>query len=104
MNLRSMSLVAVICMLHMAALPQAVQKNQLANKLDSLVKEAMNKLPVIPAISVSLVDQNGPLLVKSYGWLDKEANARADENSLFYIASNTKAFTALAAALLDHEK
>jgi CubicO group peptidase (beta-lactamase class C family) len=101
MTLRSFCLVALTCILPAAALPQ---KKQLANSLDSLVKEAMHKLPVIPAISVSLVDENGPLLVKAYGWLDKDANIKADENSLFYIASNTKAFMALAAALLDQEK
>src|SRR4030095_12526603 len=46
----------------------------------------------------------GPLLAKGYGWANKENNVRADENTLFYIASNTKAFMGLVAAMMDSEK
>ncbi len=34
---------------------------------------------------------------------DKEAGTKADVDTLFYIASSNKAFTALAAAMLDKE-
>ena len=81
-----------------------LNKTQLAQKTDSAIKVIMERIPVVPGLSISLVDENGALLTKGYGWADKEANIKANENTLFYIASNTKAFTALAAAMLDQEK
>ncbi|HZI53175.1 MAG TPA: serine hydrolase, partial [Chitinophagaceae bacterium] len=81
-----------------------LNKRQIVQKTDSAIKVLMEKIPVVPGLSISLVDENGALLAKGYGWADKEANIKANENTLFYIASNTKAFTALAAAMLDREK
>lgn len=79
-------------------------RSQFTAQLDSFVQQLMVKVPVIPSLSISIVDGNGPVFIKAYGWADKEAGIKADENTLFYIASSTKSFTGLAAALLDHEK
>ena len=81
-----------------------INKQQLARKIDSAVQKIMEKIPVVPGMAISVVDDNGPLLAKGYGWANKEAGIRADENTLFYIASNTKAFMGLVAAMLDGEK
>jgi CubicO group peptidase (beta-lactamase class C family) len=104
-KIRAMLMVAIISIIcnKTHSQPAAVNK-QLPAKLDRLIQKTMETIPAIPAIAVSLVDENGPLLIKGYGWADKEGGIKADENSLFYIASNTKAFMGLAAALLDHEK
>ena len=81
-----------------------INKQQLVRKVDSAVQKLMEKIPVVPAIAISIVDDNGPLLSKGYGWANKETGVKADENTLFYIASNTKAFMGLVAAMLDSEK
>lgn len=82
----------------------SLNKKQLVQKVDSAIKVTMEKIPAVPGLSISIVDENGPLFIKGFGWADKEAGIKADENTLFYIASNTKAFMALAAAMLDQEK
>jgi CubicO group peptidase (beta-lactamase class C family) len=61
-------------------------------------------VPAVPGMTVTIVNENGPIFMKAYGWANKEAGIKADVNTEFYIASSTKSFTALAAALLDHEK
>ncbi len=81
-----------------------INKQKLVQKIDSAVQKIMEKIPVVPGIAICLVDDNGPLLAKGYGWANRENNVRADENTLFYIASNTKAFMGLVAAMLDNEK
>jgi CubicO group peptidase (beta-lactamase class C family) len=81
-----------------------VSRSQFTAELDKFTQQLLSKVPVIPSISITIVDANGPVFVKAYGWADKEASIKADENTLFYIASSTKSFTGLAAALLDHEK
>ena len=81
-----------------------INKQQLVRKVDSAAQKIMEKIPVVPGMAISIVDENGPLLAKGFGWANKENGVRADENTLFYIASNTKAFMGLAAAMLDSEK
>jgi CubicO group peptidase (beta-lactamase class C family) len=97
-------LVGITSLICKPVFPQSSPNKKLAVKLDSLILSILKKMPAIPALAVALVDENGPLLMKGYGWLDKEAGIKANENSLFYIGSNTKAFTALAAVLYDREK
>jgi CubicO group peptidase (beta-lactamase class C family) len=53
---------------------------------------------------VPCINEDGLIFNKAYGWANKDAGIKADVNTAFYIASSTKSFTALAAALLDHEK
>ena len=79
-------------------------KQQLAGKVDSFTKKILEKIPAIPGLVISMVDENGSFFIKGYGWADKEAGIKADANTLYYIASCTKSFMGLAAALLDHEK
>ena len=82
----------------------AFSKQQLARQVDSFVNLTMQKIPAIPGMVISIVDENGSFFIKGYGWADKEAGVKADENTLYYIASCTKSFMGLAAAMLDHEK
>ena len=79
-------------------------KQQLAVEVDSLTKKILERIPGIPGMVISIVDENGPFFIKGYGWADKEAGIKADENTLYYIASCTKSFMGLTAALLDREK
>jgi CubicO group peptidase (beta-lactamase class C family) len=71
--------------------------------LDGYIRKVTEKLPDIPAIAVIVIKDDKPIFVRAYGTADREAGIKADENTMFYIASSTKAFTALSAAMLDKE-
>jgi CubicO group peptidase (beta-lactamase class C family) len=76
---------------------------ELSLQVDAFIRLAMEKLPEIPSIAICIIKDDQPLFVRAYGMADREHAIPADENTLFYIASSTKSFTALAAALLDKE-
>ncbi|MFT5835666.1 MAG: CubicO group peptidase (beta-lactamase class C family) [Sulfurimonas sp.] len=63
---------------------------QTLNKIDTYIKEVQNKAN-IPAISIGIIKDDSLVYKKSYS---KDENVSAD--SLFYIGSLTKSFTALA--------
>lgn len=54
-------------------------------------------------MSVAVVKDDKAIFVKSYGMANKTTGQKADNETLFYIASSTKSYMALAAALLDRE-
>lgn len=54
----------------------------------------------IPGMAVCVVKDNQVVLMKGYGIKEMGLNEGVDENTLFMIGSNTKAFTATAAAML----
>jgi CubicO group peptidase (beta-lactamase class C family) len=101
---RKMVLTAVLCCVAGLTEAQTPDQQQFNAHLDSFTKRLMEKVPVIPAITITIVNENGTVFNKAYGWANKEAGIKADLNTEFYIASSTKSFTAFAAALLDHEK
>jgi len=72
------------------------------DSLDSYVTKAMADWE-IPGLSVCIVKNNKVVLMKGYGVKEMGGNDKVDENTLFMIGSNTKAFTATAIATLDAE-
>ncbi|MGD9588868.1 MAG: serine hydrolase domain-containing protein [Pyrinomonadaceae bacterium] len=76
---------------------------QFTTDLDAFVRDIMTKLPDIPGVGVVVVQGDRVLLARGYGMADREAGTKADADTMFYIASSTKSFTGLAAALLDRE-
>src|ERR1700733_1141506 len=58
----------------------------------------------LPGAAVCIVKDGKVILMKGYGIKEINGSDRVDENTLFMIGSNTKAFTATAIALLDAEK
>ena len=70
---------------------------------DAYIRNTMEKIQDVPAIAVVVIKDDKPIFVKAYGMADKEAGVKADTDTMFYIASSTKAFTALAAEMLDKE-
>jgi CubicO group peptidase (beta-lactamase class C family) len=63
----------------------------------------MATFPDLPGVAIVVIKDDKPIFIRAYGMADKEAGIRADANTLYYIASSTKSFTALAAAMLDQE-
>lgn len=57
----------------------------------------------IPGAAVCIVKNGKVVLMKGFGSKEMDGNDRVDENTLFMIGSNSKAFTATALAMLDAE-
>lgn len=58
----------------------------------------------IPGAAVCIIKNDKVVMMKGYGVKDWDTKEPVDENTLFMIGSNTKAFTATALAMLDAEK
>ncbi|MCA1590068.1 MAG: serine hydrolase [Acidobacteria bacterium] len=70
---------------------------------DAYIRKTMERIPAIPGIAVVVIKDDRPIFLRAYGMADREAGKKADTDTLFYTASSTKSFTAVAAALLDRE-
>jgi CubicO group peptidase (beta-lactamase class C family) len=73
------------------------------DSLDIYVERALNEWQ-IPGMAVCIVKNGQVVVMKGYGKKELGGQDRVDENTLFMIGSNTKAFTATALCLLDKEK
>jgi len=65
--------------------------------------EASMKAWKVPGIAVAIVKDGKIVLAKGYGVKEFSKKEKVDENTLFAIASNTKAFTAASLAILVDE-
>jgi CubicO group peptidase (beta-lactamase class C family) len=73
------------------------------DSLDRYVNSALTDWQ-IPGIAVCIVKNGKVVTMKGYGVRDYDTKEKVDENTLFMIGSNTKAFTATALAMLDADK
>src|SRR6218665_267522 len=74
-----------------------------APQIDSLVNATLKRFDV-PGIAVGIVKDGKLIHAKGYGVRSLKTNLPVDENTLFGIASNSKAFTCMAIAQLVDEK
>lgn len=72
-------------------------------QIDSLVEKTLITFNV-PGIAVSVVKDGKVIHSKGYGVRSIKSNKKVDENTLFGVASNTKAFTAAALGILVDQK
>ncbi len=70
------------------------------DSLDNYVNSAIKEWQV-PGAAVCIVKDGKIVVMKGYGVKELNGNDKVDENTLFMIGSNTKAFTATALASLD---
>ena len=75
----------------------------LAEAIDAYVKRVMAAWPDQPALGIAVVRDGRDVLTRGYGVRKQGEAARADEHTLFAIASNTKNVTAAALAILVDE-
>ncbi|MBI2260664.1 MAG: serine hydrolase [Caulobacterales bacterium] len=75
----------------------------LAEAVDAYVKQALAAFPDQPAVSIAVVKDGAPVLTRGYGVRVQGEAARADEHTVFAIASNTKNVTAAALAMMVDE-
>src|SRR4030042_661364 len=71
--------------------------------LDAYILKAMKDWE-LPGLAIAVVKDDKVVLAKGYGLKEVGKNDPVDENTLFAIGSNTKAFTATALALLVQDK
>ncbi|RWY52452.1 serine hydrolase [Mucilaginibacter gilvus] len=75
----------------------------LKDSLDSYINRALTNWR-IPGAAVCIVKDGKIVLMKGYGIKELGLMNKVDENTLFMIGSNTKAFTATALAILQADK
>lgn len=73
-----------------------------SKQIDSLVADALVKFKVVGA-AVAVVKDGKVIHSKGYGLVDITTKQAVNENTNFQIASNTKAFTTTALAILEEE-
>ncbi|MEO6540132.1 MAG: serine hydrolase [Ferruginibacter sp.] len=73
------------------------------DSLDNYVNKALADWQ-IPGVAVCIIKNGKVVFMKGYGVRELNGTDKVDENTLFMIGSNTKAFTATALAMLDAEK
>ncbi len=81
----------------------APDAKQFADAFDAQIRKTLDRVPDIPGMAVVVIKDDRPIFTRAYGLADRETGKRADTDTLWYIASSNKAFTALAAAMLDKE-
>src|ERR1700743_363110 len=70
------------------------------DSLDNYISQALSTWN-IPGAAVCIVKDNKVVMMKAYGVKEFGLPAKVDTNTLFMIGSNTKAFTAMAIAMLQ---
>ena len=75
----------------------------ITDSLDVYVERALADWQ-IPGVAVCVVKDGKPVVMKGYGLRALGQPEKVDENTLFMIGSNTKAFTGTALAMLANEK
>jgi CubicO group peptidase (beta-lactamase class C family) len=71
-----------------------------AERIDRFIRDAMVQFPEVPSLGVAIVRDGRPLLVRGYGLRDVEQRLPANDETVFYIASSTKSYVGLLAAIL----
>lgn len=74
----------------------------ISDSLDIYVNRGLERWQ-IPGAAVLIVKDGKVVVAKGYGVKEFGTDERVDENTLFLIGSNTKAFTGTTLALLEHE-
>lgn len=94
--------VAVTVVFSHSVTAQKKKETVLPKNFDAYVEEVMKQFEV-PGLAIGVVINGEVVLEKGYGVREMGKNVPVDANTLFPIASNSKAFTATALALLVEE-
>ncbi len=82
--------------------PPQVQSQIVAKDLDAFIQNVQKEFEV-PGLALAIVKDGKVVIAKGYGVRKMGEAAKVDDQTLFGIASNTKAFTATALGLLVEE-
>lgn len=103
---RTLSLIVSSTICFTAAFAQLKNTPSTPQDLDryiSQIHKAYYPEAVAPGVAVVIVKDGRVILLKGFGYADIEAKRLVTPQTAFYIASSTKPFFALTAALLDHK-
>lgn len=105
MNRRIVLCFSLLLATHIILLGQMQKKTtaDFQKDLEALIDFAFSETEAIPGIAISVVKEGKPILEKGFGHANVEKQQKMKKNTSFYIASCTKAFTGLLAAILDEE-
>ncbi len=106
--MKKVFVLSLLATLLSSSLVVAQQDSSLSTKAfessyDAYVRRTLEKIPDIPGVAIVVVKDDRPIFTRAYGMADLETGKKADTDTLFYIASLTKSFTALTASMLDRE-
>jgi len=71
--------------------------------IDEFVRGSMNELDLVPGISIAIVRGDQLVYANGFGWANVERLEPATAETIYYLASESKAQTAMAAAVLATE-
>ena len=91
-----------ILILFVLPLQLFAQIKLMGKNIDEYISEAMNRWK-IPGMSVAVIENGRVTYIKGFGVKELGKQDKVDENTLFAVASNSKAFTGLSIALLENE-
>jgi CubicO group peptidase (beta-lactamase class C family) len=94
----SLFLIFTVCIFNFSLFAQPISSHQ----IDSLVEKTLKTFDV-PGIAVAVVKDGKIIHAKGYGVRSLNTKQKVDENTLFGIASNSKAFTVAALGMLIDE-
>jgi CubicO group peptidase (beta-lactamase class C family) len=97
-NLKFSLFAIAICIFNFSLIAQPITSPQ----IDSLVEKTLQTFDV-PGIAVAVVKDGKVIHAKGYGLRSLNTKQKVDENTLFGIASNSKAFTVAALGMLMDE-
>lgn len=80
---------------------RAEQIEHLTDQLDAYITKVLD-LDIAPGLAVAVVEGSRVVYSKGFGYADRERGRGVTPETMFYIGSTTKSFTAFAALLLDH--
>ena len=94
-----------------AAICSSILYSQSLKNTPSFIKDSIDvyverslKTWKIPGVAVCIIKDGKVALMKGYGVKELNKQDKVDENTLFLIGSNTKAFTGTAMAMLENDK
>ena len=77
--------------------------NEFSEKTNKFITKITDQIPELPSISIVVVKSDQVVFMKSYGYADIARKIKAQNNTLYYIASSTKSFLGMAAAILHYQ-
>ncbi len=83
--------------------PAAGSQKDFSSTFEATIAKTLEKVVDIPGIAFVVIKDDKPVFTKAYGMADKEAGLKADTDTIWYMGSTTKSFTAMVAAMLDKE-
>lgn len=94
--------ITITLTLTLFAAAQSGNRNFIGDSLDNYITRGMEQWN-IPGMQVLVVHDGEVAYMKSFGVKEKGTDNKVDNNTLFMIGSNTKAFTGLALAMLEEK-